>query len=242
MKPTLPDIRRAGAKVKRSLMALNTTLVRRRIWHFFILALVAALSFWFWGLLESSGLPEQATELIRSTSRANRLLAYGLFTGLAMVSVLLGPFTSTPVVPVALLLWGKWVTFGLLMVGWMLGGIGAYAVGKHFGYPVVSKIVSPQRVNAWRNLFARRVTFVWALLFRLAMPAETGYIFGLVKYHFRKFLAATFLVEVATGAVLISGGNALLQRDIVQFAAWIAGGIIIFAGAAYLLRKKLQAS
>lgn len=231
---------RAG--VRHSWTVLRSKIFQRRILQFMMLAIVAVLGFWLWGLLSSGGFTDKAVEFLQLYSREDRLLAYGFFTLLAMIGVLLGPFTSAPVVPIALLLWGTWTTLGLLVAGWMLGGICAYAIGNFFGYPVVSMVLSRERADAWRELASHRLTFMWALLFRLSMPAETGYIFGMAKYHFLKYLAATFIVELATGAVLVWGGDALVSRDILQFTAWIAGGIIVFAGAAYILRKNLPAS
>jgi uncharacterized membrane protein YdjX (TVP38/TMEM64 family) len=124
------------------------------------------------------------------------------------------------------------------MIGWMVGGVAAYFIGSWAGYPVVVKIMSREKVDTWQDLASRRINFYFALLFRLAMPAETGYVFGLARYNFGKFMLATFLVESLTGAILVWGGDALLAQDFMRFAALIAGGIIVFSVAAYLFWRK----
>ncbi|MBI4132578.1 MAG: hypothetical protein HY473_00555 [Candidatus Sungbacteria bacterium] len=204
--------------------------------------LLAVGGFWLWSAFSSDGLINQAVSFLEAHVRENAILAGGLFFGFATLSVLLGPFTSAPMVPVAVLLWGNGITFGLLFSGWVIGGMGAYAIGRFIGYPVVGRIVSREKVDAWREFVSRRMTFAWALLFRLAMPAETGYIFGLVRYRIGAYLLITALVEAPIAAVLVWASDALVARDFARFIGWIAAAIFVFAAAAYLLRERMRRS
>lgn len=220
---------------------MNTPhITHRRAKELAILFLLAVGGFWLWSIFSADGLINQAVAFLETRVRENEILAGGLFFGFAMLSVLAGPFTSAPMVPVAILLWGNWITFELLFSGWVTGGMGAYAIGRFIGYPVVGKIVSREKVDAWRGFVSRRMTFAWALLFRLAMPAETGYIFGLSRYRIPAYLLITALVEAPIATAFVWASDALVARDFVRFIGWIAAVVLVFAGAAYLLRERMR--
>lgn len=216
--------------------------MQKRFKELAILFLLAVVGFLLWGVFPADGLVNQAVEFLETHVRENEILAVGIFFGFAALSVLAGPFTSAPMVPVAVLLWGNWITFGLLFSGWVTGGIVAYGIGRFIGRSVVGRIVSREKADLWREFVSERVTFVWALLFRFAMPAETGYVFGLAHYRFFAYLGITVLAEAPVAAVLVWSSDALVARDFVRFVGLIALTILIIAGAAYLLRKKTKRS
>lgn len=157
-----------------------------------------------------------------------------LFVVLAAASVMLGPFTSAPLMPFAVGVWGTGKTLALLLTGWLAGNAAAYGIGYHFGYPVVSLIVPAAVLQKWIR-FLREGVSAWGIfLIRLAVPAEIGYVFGLLKYDFRKYLAVVFLAEVPFAVALVYGGEAFLNGRWPRLITYVTGIVALIATALIL--------
>src|SRR3989344_2471221 len=65
--------------------------------------------------------------------------AFGMlsFVVLAAISATVAPFSSIPLVPAAIILWGKLLAFLLLLLGWILGGALTYFLGSFAAYPAI---------------------------------------------------------------------------------------------------------
>lgn len=211
-----------------------------RIWEFAILFFLIISGFWLWVYFGSEDIVGFITKYLAALALTNEILAGVFFFFFAAISVLLGPFTSSPLVPLAVIIWGKALTFWILFSGWVVGSMLAYGLGGYFGYPLVSKILSKERADEWRHIVSVKVNFAVAFLFRLALPAETGYIFGLAKYTFWKYLLITIFVEFPTAGIVVFAGEAFLREDFITFAGLIIGIFGVFTAAAYFLRKRTR--
>ncbi len=221
-------------------MNLRTYFSQNRTTEFVLILSAAIVGFWIWGAFSADGLIDDAIEFLKHNARENVAIAIGVFGGLAVLSALISPFSSAPLVPFAIIVWGNWITFWILFVGWMAGELASYAIGRYVGSPVVSRIVSAERVEAWREVISRRVTFFMALLFRIATPAETGYVFGLVRYHFGAYVVITFIAEAPIAALMVWASDALVAQDFISFAGIAAGAVFISVAAVYLLRERMR--
>ena len=56
-----------------------------------------------------------------------------VFVLLAMLSAMVAFFSSTVLVPVAVYAWGKTTCLLLLWLGWLLGGVASFCVGRFLG-------------------------------------------------------------------------------------------------------------
>ena len=205
----------------------------------FILLLVG---FWIFTSVSALTRIDEAADffvsLLKEYAESNNKAGMVLFTALAAISVLFGPFTSVFLVPPAILIWGPWLTFILLMIGWLIGGIGAYWIGRYVGHPLVSRILSKEKTNEWITFISNEATFLLAFLFRLALPAETGYVFGLVKYNFWKYVLIIFLAELPVGFLIVHAGDAFLNQNIWKFAASGASALTLFGVAGYIVQRR----
>jgi len=213
-------------------------LIKHRISELVLFMTLAITGFWLWEFFESEGLIGRLIEYLSRLAEKNQTRAGLLFFSFSALSVLLGPFTSSPIVPVGVIIWGKSITFLLLISGWVSGSMLAYGIGKIFGYPLVSRILTKEKADEWRGFVSKRVTFLMAFLFRLGLPAETGYVFGLVGYSVWKYLLLTILVELPVALVIVFASGALIENDFIVFSGLLSGILGVFALAAYFLRKK----
>lgn len=137
-----------------------------------------------------------------------------VFVALSALSAIVFFFSTAVITPVAVEAFGPLVALLLLWLGWVLGGITAYAIGRRFGRRVVSWFVDPVRLRDYERRARHLVSFRHVLLFQLAVPSEIpGYVLGLAGCRFRTFVLAMALGELpfAIGAVYL--GESFLERN-----------------------------
>ncbi len=158
-----------------------------------------------------------------------------IFVALAVLSVMLISFSSIWLVPIATTLWGNPLTFAILLVGWLLGSIFSYLIGKYAGYPIVRKIISEEKINNYSNVLARtRESFNLIILSRFVLPSEIpGYLLGIARYPFFKYLLATTISEIPYAFVTVYFIDAALRKDIIVLLIW---GAIWIIAALFMVR------
>lgn len=171
------------------------------------------------------------------------VLGAAVFVVLSAVSAMLAFFSSAVLVPVALSTWGKPLTLLLLWLGWALGGAAAYAVGRFLGRPAVTRLLSPATVARYEDRISRRTPFGLVLLFQLALPSEVpGYVLGLVRYSFWRYLASLMLAELPYAVGTLYLGASFLDRRPAMLVALGVAGALLMGCAIYALRKRLRSA
>jgi uncharacterized membrane protein YdjX (TVP38/TMEM64 family) len=186
-----------------------------------VVASSAQLHGWLVGFL-----PE-AEALIRNRP----VLGVTVFVLFAAASAMLAFVSSALIVPVGVYVWGKGISTMLLLFGWILGGIVAYAVGRYLGRPAVKAITSNPLLDRYADRVSVKAPFGLVLLFQAALPSEVpGYVLGLIRYSFWKYLGALSLTELPYSVATIYLGAGFVERRItllivvgalmVGFSAW----------------------
>jgi len=155
-------------------------------------------------------------------------LGMAVFVGLAMASAMLAFFSSAILVPVGIYAWGTTICFLLLWLGWFLGGVAAFAIGRYLGHTVVELAVGQDRLRHLKTRISRRARFIHILLFQAMMPSEIpGYVLGSLHYRFLPFAAALALAELpyAIGTIFI--GENFLAGRVWVLVATAASGLLI---------------
>lgn len=165
-----------------------------------------------------------------------------LFVLFSALSAMLAFFSTAVIVPLAVRVWGGPLSMLLLWTGWLLGGICAYAAGRFLGRPVIRSFTSGTALARFEHRISSHAPFSLVLLFQLALPSELpGYLLGLVRYRFVKYLLAVGLGELpyAIGTVYL-GASFVERRTFAMLALGVAGALFI-AWAVYTLQKRLSA-
>ena len=129
-----------------------------------------------------------------------------LFVVLSALSAMLAFVSSAVLVPVALYTWGETVCAVLLWLGWILGGATAYNLGRWLGRPVVRWLLPTETLDRYEDRLSTETPFGLIVLLQLALPSEVpGYLLGLVRYPFWRYLLALALAELpyAVGTVYL---------------------------------------
>lgn len=201
--------------------------------YVYVILIAALLVLFFWYSARVQGDFYLIVEFLKRQAEANPLAAVVFFVGLGAASATLSPLSSIPLVPPAILIWGQGITFALLLLGWLLGGVITYLIGSYGVNPVIRKFIDVDgKMAYYESRIPRRAAFWLVLLFRLALPAEIpGYVLGGLRYDFPKYITATFLSELVFAVGAIYGGQAVIDKQpyILGFTAVLLTAVFMIA-------------
>lgn len=166
-----------------------------------------------------------------------------LFLLLAAISAMFAFVSIAILVPVAVYVWGEPLSMLLLWVGWILGGVTAYGVARLLGRRVVHWLTAASALNRLEHRLRPDTPFSLILLFQLGLPSEIpGYVLGLVRYPFGRYLLALALVELpyTIATIYLGAGVVGAQGGLVLVIGLSA--VVLSVAAFYLLRKRMRAS
>ena len=169
---------------------------------------------------------QQTTSLIRE----HPVLGAALFVVVSALSAMLMFFSGAVLVPVGIESWGEIGCLLLLWAGWLLGGLVSYGIGRQFGRPLIAHLITEQDLRSYEARMMRNPGFVPAFLLQLAFPSDVmGYVFGLVHFPFKVYVAALLCAELpyAVGTVFL--GAAVMQQHWIALAAGVCGAAVVIA-------------
>jgi uncharacterized membrane protein YdjX (TVP38/TMEM64 family) len=181
-----------------------------------LLVLCVALA----AIASSSALHDALLEVLVATDDIiSRHPVAGVFTfvAIAAVSAMFTFVSIAVIVPAAVFAWGTSATAGLLWLGWILGGLATYNIGRHVGRPLVS-LTSNEALHRLESHVPANAPLWLILLLQLALPSEIpGYVLGLVRYPLGRYVLALALAElpytlatVYLGASFVAGHSMLI--------------------------------
>ncbi|MEE8131865.1 MAG: VTT domain-containing protein [Candidatus Paceibacterota bacterium] len=205
--------------------------------YFLLIVIVAAVLIW-----SSTWAQEvfyKALIIVEDFINLHPLLGILIFIGLTVLSAMFAFFTSIALVPIAVFAWGQGFSFILLWMSWLLGGVISYFIGRGLGRKVVGYFVQLEKIDYYEQRLSTKIGFFMIFLFRLVTPAEIpGYLLGIIRYNFAKYLLITLLAELpfALGAVYVS--EAFLRQERFMFLGILLGGFIIISIIFHIFHKK----
>ena len=157
------------------------------------------------------------------------------FVLLAMISAMIAFFSSAVLAPVAILAWGKPATLALLWLGWLLGGIASFCIGRFLGRSVAATLIGETKIAAWEGFVNQRTRLLHILLFQAAVPSEIpGYLLGILHYRFLLYLIALAITELPYAIAVVYLGDSFLEGE--SSILMVAGGAAVLLGTLiYLL-------
>ena len=204
---------------------MNRATFNRHILLLGILFIIAALIAATESLLGKS---HEFLELAESAIAGHPVFGRLLFVLLAMTSAMLAFFSSAILAPIAIYTWGPIETFVMLWIGWVLGGMTSFLIGRYLGRSVASILLGEARLSRWEKQLDQHTRFFHILLFQAAVPSEIpGYVLGILRYPFVLYLTALAIIELpyALGTVFL--GESFLKGDSLMFIAIGAAAILL---------------
>ena len=160
------------------------------------------------------------------------LLGMAVFVLLAMLSAMVAFFSSAVFVPIAVYAWGKTTCFMLLWLGWLLGGIASFCIGRFLGRRVAAMLIGEEKIAGWQQQISQRTRFTHVLIFQALVPSEIpGYVLGILRYRFMFYLAALAITELPYVVGVVFLGEYFLKGEstvmILLGLAVIAFGVLL---------------
>lgn len=144
----------------------------------------------------------------------NPILGMAVFVLLAMVSAMVAFFSSAILVPVAVYTWGKVTCLVLLWLGWLLGGIASFCVGRFLGRKFAALLIGEDKIADWQNQVSERTRFIHILAFQAVVPSEIpGYVLGILRYRFSYYLAALAITELPYVVGVVYLGESFVKGE-----------------------------
>lgn len=205
-----------------------------------LLIVIAALA----GLASSDalyGVVRRAVDMVEPIIVAHPRWGISLFILLSALSAMLAFFSTAVIAPIAVQTWGEPLSIGFLWIGWMIGGMCAYTIGRTLGRPVVRSLISSTALDRFENRISARTPFAMVLLFQVALPSEVpGYILGLARYRLAKYLLMLSIAELPFAIGTVYLGASLLQRRTQLMLTIGVVGVLFSAWAIHALQKRLS--
>jgi uncharacterized membrane protein YdjX (TVP38/TMEM64 family) len=168
------------------------------------------------------------------------VLGIVLFVVWAAVSAMLAFASVAVLLPVAVFTWGEPLSILLLWIGWILGGACSYGVGRWFGRAIVKWLTAEALLYRIEKRMGPATPFGLVLLFQLALPSEIpGYVLGLVRYSFPKYLVALGLVELLYAVAVVHLGASFVDRRAGIILATGTAIVLLSVTASFLLRRRM---
>ena len=152
-----------------------------------------------------------------------------LFVVLAMLSAMVAFFSSAVLAPVAVFTWGKAGCLALLWLGWLLGGIVSFCIGRFLGRSAAATLIGEDKISGWEHQLSERTRFVHVLLFQATVPSEIpGYVLGMLRYPFPLYLAALAITELPYAVAAVYLGESFLKGEGMVFVLVGVGAIVLW--------------
>lgn len=186
---------------------------------------------------------DRALDAVAPLFTTHPLTGGALFVLLAALSAMLAFFSSALLVPAGIHAWGTWPTIALLWLGWLTGGMCAYALGRVLRRPLLPTRGAAQTLEHYAQRLPADAGWPLVLLLQLALPSEVpGYLCGFLRVRFRVYVSALAVAEVpyAIGAVL--AGDSVVRGHGAWLLALAAFAVVAMLLALRLLRMRLARS
>jgi len=172
---------------------------------------------------------------------SNQILSAAIFIGLAILSTMFSSFSSVPLVPIAVLVWGNWLTALFLFLGWTTGDVLSYWIAYYAGNPIAKRLIPFEKIEFYRKKIPPDAEFKLVFFFIMSMPSEIpGYTLEILRYNFKRYLPITAFGEFIWAPVTAFAGLALIEKNLAFFAAAIGFMLLFFAYSFNLFQKYLQ--
>jgi len=160
----------------------------------------------------------------------------GLYISLNIVDAVAAPGATLPLIPVATRVWGRLPAALATTAGWTAGSLIAFLIARRWGYPVVRKITSIERVRSMRR-FIPKDLFWSIVLVRLVLPMDViSYVLGLfTDISWPRYVGATALGLTPSAVFLAYLGRLPNGYKIIAFGV---GAMAVVA--AFLIARRRQ--
>lgn len=158
--------------------------------------------------------------------RAHPFLGMALYVVLVLTSIVVLPFSSLPLLPVAARVFGIWITAILSIIGWWIGCLIAFQIAR-FGRKYLEKVTSLEAVDKMEQKIPKDISFAGIVILRMVFPVDvTSFALGLLKHLSFSTYAIASLIGIIPFAFVWSYAGGELGRGQFLTSTFILIGMI----------------
>jgi uncharacterized membrane protein YdjX (TVP38/TMEM64 family) len=161
-----------------------------------------------------------------------------LYVFITAFATVVAPISAIPLLPVAVLLWG-WFYAGILsIIGWTIGSVIAFLIGRKLGVKIVNRFVSLEKISYYESFIPKKDLFLGIILIRIFLPVDLlSYLLGIFsKVSLRTYALATFIGVIPFAFILSYVGSLPI---LYQVFSLVIGGIA-FLFLYYKFSKRIK--
>jgi uncharacterized membrane protein YdjX (TVP38/TMEM64 family) len=146
-----------------------------------------------------------------------------LYILLNILDAVLAPGATLPLIPVAAHAWGPVPAAIVTTIGWTVGSLIAFLIARRWGYPIVKKLTSMERLRQMKKYIPEDL--FWSIVvLRLFMPMDVmSYVLGLfTDISWSRYVIATALGVAPMALVLAYVGNLPNAYDLIPCGVGLA--------------------
>jgi len=162
-----------------------------------------------------------------------------LYIALNILDAVIAPGATLPLIPVAVQVWRPVPAAIVTTIGWTSGSLIAFLIARRWGYPLVKKLTSADRVNEVKKYIPEDL--FWSIvLLRLVMPMDVmSYVLGLfTDISWPKYALATALGLTPSAFVLAYVGKLPNAYEVIMFGV----GVAVAVGYVMVVRRRHRAA
>ena len=203
--------------------------------------LAPALRSGLWGVLLFAGgvwVAGHYAQPVQQALEAHAAAGVLVFVASSALAVLLPLASNLPLVPLAVLAWGPWWTASLLLLGWLIGAVGSFAIARRAGPWLLRRFPSALRHADIDRLIHPRHRLGSLVALRMTFPVDV------LSYALGLFSRSTTSSEVAISTLLGAAPFALLfawfpaLSATAQALVFVASTLAFGAHLVWVLRRE----
>lgn len=158
---------------------------------------------------------------------AHRILGIAVYMIFVAASVVLLPFSSLPLLPLAARVFGVWWTAMLSILGWWIGCLIAFQIAR-LGRRYLEKVTSLEAVDRMEQKIPKDIGFAGIVILRMILPVDvTSFALGLFKHLPFSAYAVASLIGITPFAFVWSYAGGELGRGQFLTSALILTGMTV---------------
>lgn len=177
-----------------------------------------------------------------ATTTEHRLLGAVLLALVMCATTVFAPLTSLPLIPVIAPILGPFTTGTACYVGWTVGAICAFWIGRRYGQAFILRYVKRESLVRYEQCIRPDIGFILIVALRMLVPVDVvSYALAILStISFKKYIAATMLGILWFSYAFAYGGIALMEHNYVLLSYIGVASVVILCSAWWYARHTLR--
>ena len=176
-------------------------------------------------------------DFFKNIVQDNFYLGIFIFIILEVISIVVAPVTTIPILPIASKTYGVFLASCFFIIGGIIGSLIAFIIGKTFGKKVASRFVSIEQAEEAVKAFPKKHLFFSLIFLRTAVSSDVlSYSLGIfTKIGYKMFISTT-VIGIIPSAIFFAYLGVL--PTIYQIIGWVLGIVILLIILYFMFKRR----